>query len=79
MICKLVIVGASITACRSTGRHIVALEEDKEIFDALLLPMKKSIEVVVTTKPPPVVESSQDPDAMIVVSRKFTRKIRPRK
>ncbi len=46
MICKLVTVGASIIACRDSGCHIVALEEDKEIFDALLLPMKKSTQAM---------------------------------
>jgi hypothetical protein len=35
-------VGASIRACHSVGRHIVALEEDKELFSALLVPMVRS-------------------------------------
>lgn len=31
------IVGASIKACRDTGRHIVALEADKDIFNEVLM------------------------------------------
>jgi hypothetical protein len=60
----------------------VALEADKEIFDAVLLPMKKIIPVVVATEvtqAPPLVESSEDPDAMTVVLQKFVRKDRPSK
>jgi hypothetical protein len=34
--------GGSITACRSLERHIVALESDPVIFNALLLPMRDS-------------------------------------
>jgi len=32
--------GGSILACRSLDRHIVALESDPDIFNALLLPMR---------------------------------------
>lgn len=35
--------GASITACRMAERHIVALERDSEIFEAVLLPMRDSV------------------------------------
>jgi hypothetical protein len=42
---------ASIRACRSMGRHIVALEEDKELFSALLAPMVHS--PVVSSLPQP--------------------------
>lgn len=68
--------GTSITACRCLHRHIVALEKDTEIFDALLKPMKKA---------PPAMEPCEariqslafdDPDAMKVVPRKFNRKAR---
>lgn len=79
---SLFLAGASITACRATGRHILALEKDKEIFEAILQPMKKSTPPVVTTEvtePPPIVEASQDPDAMTVVPRMFVRRDRPRK
>ena len=59
-------------ACRGTGRHIVALEGNKDIFDAILKPMKKSL--VVTPTVAPVMEASEDLDDMPVVARKFTRK-----
>ena len=32
--------GASVHACRQLGRHIVALEDDKEIFSKVLQPLK---------------------------------------
>jgi len=57
----------------------VALEEDKEIFNAFLLPMKKTTPTVVTTEAPAAIQTSQDPDAMAIVSRQFIKKIRPRK
>jgi len=66
--------GVSITACCGTGRHIVALEENKAIFHAILKPMRKSTLNVVATAPPPIVAVSQDPDDMLVVPRKFVRK-----
>lgn len=37
--CELYCLGASVKACKSSGRHIVALESDKAIFDALLHPL----------------------------------------
>jgi hypothetical protein len=42
MSCAFFYAGASIRICRSMGRHIVALEEDKELFFALLAPMVRS-------------------------------------
>ena len=35
--------GASIHACHATGRHILAFEEDKDIFDAFLAPMGRTV------------------------------------
>ena len=35
--------GACIHACRATGCHILAFEEDKDIFDALLAPMRHTV------------------------------------
>jgi hypothetical protein len=35
--------GGSITACRSIERHIVALESDPIIFNAILLPMRDTL------------------------------------
>ena len=52
--------------------HIVALEGNKDIFDAILKPMKKS--PVVTPTIASVVEASEDLDDMLVVARKFTHK-----
>lgn len=74
---KFIIASASITACRGTGRHLVALEEDEDIFKALLQPMRKTTEPVLTAKvnePMPALEASQDPDAMTMVPRKFARR-----
>ena len=59
-------------ACRGTGRHVVALEGNKDIFDAILKPMKKP--PMVTPTVPPVKEASEDLDDMPGVARKFTRK-----
>ena len=50
----------------------MALEGNKDIFDAILKPMKKS--PVVTPTVAPIVEASEDLDDMLVVARKFTRK-----
>ncbi len=67
--------GASITACRSTGRHIEALEENQDIFDALLKPMQKPTLGMEKGPPkPPIVQASQDLDEMPIVPRKFPRK-----
>ena len=63
---------ACITACRGTGHHILALEGNKEIFNAILKPMKKPL--VVTPAVATVVEASEDPDDMPMVIRKFIRK-----
>ena len=56
-------------ACHGTSRHIVALEGNKDIFDAILKPMKKSLVVIPTVAL--VVEASKDPEDMPVVPRKF--------
>ena len=58
--------------CHGTGRHIVALEGNKDIFDAILKPMKKSL--VVTPTVATIVEALEDPDDMPVVPYKFIRK-----
>jgi hypothetical protein len=39
MSCSYFYAGASIRACHSVGRHLVALEEDNELFSDLLAPM----------------------------------------
>jgi hypothetical protein len=48
MILISLISSASIIACDGTSHHIVALEEDKDIFNAFLKPMRKSTQIVVT-------------------------------
>ena len=50
----------------------MALEGNKDIFNAILKPMKKP--PVVTLAVATVVEASEDPDDMPVVARKFIRK-----
>ena len=64
--------GACITACRGTGHHIVALEGNKDIFDAILKPMKKPL--VVTPAVATVGEALEDLDDMPMVAHKFIRK-----
>jgi len=57
----LCIAGALITACHGIGCHIVALEEDKDIFNALVLSMEKKTPNVVmeeVLKPLPTVLAS---------------------
>ena len=55
------IVGSTIQACCAMRRHVLAFEEDKEIFDAVIAPV---IHVTVATnKDPPnpvVMESDSD-------------------
>ena len=36
----ILLLGATIHACRSSGRHIVALERDVDIFKEVLMPMR---------------------------------------
>jgi hypothetical protein len=53
MMCMIVfIAGASIHACRCSGRHLVAFERDSAIFDAVLTPLCDSL-------PPPIVHDFQ--------------------
>jgi hypothetical protein len=55
------------------GRHIVALEEDKELFSTLLAPMVHS--PAVSSPPQPQVPPwSQDPDAMEIVPAKIKKR-----
>jgi hypothetical protein len=42
MLCDFFYTCASIYACCSVDRHIVALEEDKEVFSALVSPLMHS-------------------------------------
>ena len=36
----ILLLGATIHVCRSSGRHIVALERDVDIFKEVLMPMR---------------------------------------
>ena len=36
----ILLLGATIHVCRSSGRHIVALERDADIFKEVLMPMQ---------------------------------------
>jgi len=44
---------ASIHACQSTGRHILAFEEDKTIFDAVIAPLLRGAPLPIQAPPPP--------------------------
>jgi hypothetical protein len=73
MSCVFSYAGASIRACRSVGRHLVALEEDNELFSALLAPMVRSPAV---SSPPKsqLAHQSQDPDGMEIVPAKIKKR-----
>ena len=73
MLYGFVYAGASIYTCRSMGRHIVALEEDNELFYALLAPMVRSLAVLSPPKPQ-LAHWSQDLDAMEIVPAKIKKK-----
>jgi hypothetical protein len=73
MLCGFFYAGASIRACRSVGRHIVALKEDNELFFALLAPMVHSPAVSSPPKPQ-LAQRSQDPNAMEIVLAKVKKR-----
>ena len=50
--------GASIQACHATHHHILAFEEDKDIFDALLAPVIRSAEKPPSQPPRPTMVST---------------------
>jgi hypothetical protein len=73
MSCVFFYAGASIRACRSVGRHLVALEEDNELFSALLAPMVR----FPTVSSPPMSQlthRSQDPNGMEIVPAKIKKR-----
>jgi hypothetical protein len=55
------------------GRHIVALEEDKELFSTLLAPMVCS-PTVASPQQSQVVQQSQDPSAMEIIPAKIKKR-----
>jgi hypothetical protein len=78
MSCPIFYAGASIRACRSVGRHLVALEEDSDLFSTLLAPMVRSPAV---SSPPNIepIERSQDPDGAVIVPSSRVKKRRASK
>jgi hypothetical protein len=73
MSCAFFCAGASIRACCSVGRHLVALEEDNELFSALLAPMVRSPAVSSPPKSQPT-QWSQDPNGMEIVLAKIKKR-----
>jgi hypothetical protein len=51
MLCGFFYASTSIRACRSVHCHIVALEEDKELFSAVLALMVHSLAISSLSKP----------------------------
>ena len=41
LISLILLLGTTIHVCRSSGRHIVALERDVDIFNEVLMPMRE--------------------------------------
>jgi hypothetical protein len=73
MSCAYFYAGVSIRACRSVGRHLVALEEDNELFSAFLAPMVHSPTV---SSPPKSLSAHrlQNPDGMEIVLTKIKKR-----
>lgn len=66
-------IGASLLACRTLGRHIVALEEDSEIFKLILEPLlatSKKQQASSSTLP------SEDPEDDVVVLESIPKRSR---
>jgi len=77
--CLLFIASVSIKACCVIGCQIVALEKDRDIFEAIFMSIKKTppIVAVVVIELPEVIQVSKDLDAMTIIPRVFVRKDRP--
>jgi hypothetical protein len=60
--------GNSITACKNTGRHVLGMESDKKLFEAVLKPM------ISLAKAPPIppapVLSAKKPKKAAAVKRR---------
>jgi hypothetical protein len=71
--------GSCIQACRASGRHILAFEEDVDIFNALIAPQMLKT-VVNVSEPPPLAPDSFDLEEedvepeIIVASNRFSSK-----
>lgn len=61
--------GAVIHACKASGRHVVALEPDTEIFEALLKPVQELPNAAAMVNIPSSTEgdSASDTEDLIVV------------
>jgi len=61
------VVGATIHACWALGCHIVALEEDKSVFEALVAPLNKpSPTIEPKAKCPAILPIDLDDEEIIV-------------
>lgn len=69
--------GACIQACRASHRHILAFEEDKAIFDAVIGPVLRQAPVENSHLPPTVegidVEDDAVPVQVIVKTSRFSK------
>jgi hypothetical protein len=73
MLCGFFYASTFIFACHSVDCHIVALEEDNEVYSALLAPMVCS-PTDSSTPQPQVVQQFQDPNAMEIVLVKIKKR-----
>ena len=64
--------GSTIQACRATRRHVLAFEEDKEIFDAVIALLMHATVATNKDPPQPVVIDS-DPDEEDVPIQKIVK------
>ena len=70
--------GSTIQACRATQRHVLAFEEDKEIFDAIIAPvMHATVASKKVEANPVMIESDSDeedvPIQKIVKTSRFSK------
>ena len=70
--------GSTIQACRATRRHVMAFEEDREIFDAVITPvMHASVATNKDAPNPMMIESDSDeedvPIQKIVKTSRFSK------
>ena len=69
------ITGPSIHACRNVNRHIIALEEDKAIFMALLAPLVRPPKARPSSQPT-ITTTIHDIDDEDVVVQRIVKKSR---
>ena len=74
LICVWFISGSTIQACRATRRHILAFEEDKLIFDALIAPVMRK--TMVPPEPTQSTPSTFDVDEEVVVPDRIVKTAR---